>query len=181
MDSFLFSRLFWGSIVILIGLSIILNSFFKINIPFFKIIVSILFIYLGLKMLLGSFGVKRSQESDSTVFGSNEVRVEQLEDRASYEVVFGEQIIDLRNTVLHKGENRIKVAVVFGSSKIIVQNSHNVHVKASVVFSSARFPDGNQSAFGSYEYNKSGDTDVANRIYIDADVVFGSLEVIERP
>ncbi len=46
---FLFSDIFWGIVLILTGVSIILQLVFKINIPVFPIVIAFLLIYAGIR------------------------------------------------------------------------------------------------------------------------------------
>ena len=49
--------IFWGIILILIGLGIVIRVVFNIDFPVFKFLVAIFFIFLGLRMMFGSFGI----------------------------------------------------------------------------------------------------------------------------
>jgi hypothetical protein len=47
----LMSGVFWGSVLILLGLSVIIEHVFHINIPVFKMVFACLLIYLGIRLL----------------------------------------------------------------------------------------------------------------------------------
>jgi len=53
---FLFSGVFWGVVVVVLGLLLILKAM-GVNIPVGKIIFGILFIYIGISMIFWSFDV----------------------------------------------------------------------------------------------------------------------------
>ena len=50
---FLASGVFWGSVIILFGVSIILNAVFGISIPVFRVVLALILIYFGIKILAG--------------------------------------------------------------------------------------------------------------------------------
>ncbi len=172
MDSFVFSKLFWGVIVILIGISFISQAVFKIHIPIGKVVVAIFFIYLGVKMLFGVFG---KGNEHSNFMGESVINVEMLEN-AKYDVVFGSQVIDLTNAVnITEGAN-IECNVVFGSAKIILPRGAQCNIRSSSVFGSVKTP-GNETTFGSSDYRTSGNT--GGMINLRVNAVFGSARVFE--
>ena len=61
--SFLSTAAFWGVIIVLIGLSIILREVFHVNIPFVRIIFGVLLIYWGVKIISNGFYPKIIRQS----------------------------------------------------------------------------------------------------------------------
>lgn len=55
MEAMFASKLFWGALVIIAGILIILGGVFKINIPIFRTLFALFLIYIGVHMLMGSF------------------------------------------------------------------------------------------------------------------------------
>ncbi len=74
---FLASGVFWGSVIILFGISIILNSVFGISIPVFKIVLALILIYFGISILAGkAFNVpKVSTINDKTIDVTSSTKV----------------------------------------------------------------------------------------------------------
>ena len=173
MDSFIFSKLFWGVIIILFGISFIAQAVFKINFPIGKIAIALIFIYIGAKMLFGIFG--KSNES-ATIFSENISNVEVLED-SKYDVVFGSQTIDLSKAVNNGEEANIECNVVFGSAKIIVPKGMNLRIKSSSVFGSIKTPS-NETTFGESEYT-TGSNYSSGILNLRVNAVFGSAKVFE--
>ena len=164
-------------IVILIGLSIIVNDVFKIDFPLFQVIFALIIIYFGVRLLFGSFGLNFSNKTeDSVVFSEASASPASIDLRKEYNVVFGSQDIDLRNLNL-EADTELECNVVFGKQVIILPKSLNVRAKANAVFGNARFPDVHQVALGEMSYNEksspSGPT-----LYIEGNVVFGQLSFI---
>jgi predicted membrane protein len=173
MDSFVFSKVFWGVIIILFGISFIAQAVFKINFPIGRIAVALIFIYIGAKMLFGIFG--KTNES-ATVFSESIANVEVLED-AKYDVVFGSQTINLSNAVASGQGVDIECNVVFGSAKIIIPRGMNVRVKSASVFGSVKTPT-NETSFGESEYT-TGNGSSNGYINLKVNAVFGSARVYE--
>ena len=60
MGCFMFSAVFWGVIVVIVGLSIILRAF-GIKIPVMSVMFGLLFVYIGMSILTGGFGCVKSR------------------------------------------------------------------------------------------------------------------------
>lgn len=179
---FLFSRLFWGSIVILIGLSIILNTIFKINIPLFRIVFALLIIYFGVNMLMGSFKSHRHRESGkaSDVFSSSSIKADPSSLNSEYNVVFGNQVVDL-TAITDGADKTVQLNTVFGSQTVYVNEQTKLRIKASSVFAKVRLPDDHDVNFGDYTYNQEpADTLSAGILFIEANAVFGEIKIYKQ-
>jgi hypothetical protein len=173
--SFIFSGLFWGIIVVLIGLSIILNVATGVKIPLVRIIFGLLLIYWGVSVLIGaSF---RSRHSGATIFSESEIKATQA---GKQDVVFGKGTIDLTGIMLQPGVNRYEVSTVFGASVIRIDPAMPVKVVAGSAFAGVRMPDGGNIAFGETTYRSAGLREDSTYLLVKADVVFGSMEVRDR-
>jgi predicted membrane protein len=172
---FIFSGLFWGIIVVLVGLSIILNVVAGVKIPLFRVIFGLLLIYWGVSLLAGaSF---RFRSSGSTVFGESDVRATET---GKQDVIFGKGTIDLTRVALSEGANRYEVNTVFGSSVVRVDPAVPTKVVVSSAFAGARLPDGNNIAFGEYTWRSPAWREDTARLVVKVAVVFGSAEVRDR-
>jgi predicted membrane protein len=168
--------LFWGLLLVILGLSLIFRIVFNIDFPLFKVFIAFLLIFFGLKMLFGSFRgpTFETRESD-VVFG--EKRFSDPQNNRDYSVVFGKGVFDFRDFDL-KGENqKIKISTVFGASIVKLNKNMPVRVKVEAAFAGADLPNGNSAAFGSTTYT-SPDFDTAKPfLEIKLEVVFGGCEV----
>jgi predicted membrane protein len=172
---FLFSSFFWGAVIILFGLSIILNSVFHIKIPVFSIIIALIFIYLGLKILFGSFGIKTSK--NTVVFSSSELKSTNKSEE--YNIIFGRGSIDLTDINLDEEKIYYEINVVFGKGEVLIDPNIPIVIKVSSVFASAHLPDGNVAAIGNNSYISPAYVKGEKHISVNADVVFGDLNIIE--
>ncbi|HKL08512.1 MAG TPA: LiaF domain-containing protein [Bacteroidales bacterium] len=169
--------LFWGILLILIGLGIVIRVVFNIDFPLIKFIIAFFFIFIGIKILIGNYSFLHTEAGeDTTIFSESKVQG-QDESFKEYNVIFGSTIIDLRDIDLTKGSKEIKINTIFGSSIIKLDEKTAIKVKADAAFASAKLPNGTTAAFGTgYFENESFQKDT-NHIYIKGDVVFGSLEI----
>ena len=171
MESILFSKVFWGAVVVLIGISIIAQAIFKINIPIFKIGVALVLIYIGVRMLTNSFGF-----STSNIMSDQEIVVEHLNEHTSYDVVMGNQKIDLTQMDLSGELYTIECNVVMGASIILLPKRAQVDISSSVVLGSVRDPGGKEFVSGK-DHQMYGDGLSNARIDVKLNVVLGSAEI----
>jgi predicted membrane protein len=168
---------FWGILLILIGLSLIIKVIFHIDIPIFKILVAFFFIYLGLKILLGhSFTPFRNCREENTVIFGERVYL-RPESNKEYNVIFGKAIFDWQHfhpDSLTDQQIDIKINTVFGSSEVILPPDVATTIHASAAFGEARMPNGNTATFGDTSFQRDS-THTGCHINIRADVVFGSF------
>jgi hypothetical protein len=171
---FLFSGLFWGLLLILIGLIVVINVVFKIEIPVARIIFGLLFVYIGLHILFG--GGKKKE--NVTVFAGGDEWTTAVHEQ--YDIIFGQKKIDFSTNInLAQGGMKIKVDTVFGDSKLKIDPKMPVKIIATAVFASVKFPDGTQTAFGEQVYTTPSFKEGANSLQIKVDTIFGSTEIYD--
>jgi hypothetical protein len=171
------SSIFWGIILILIGLSLILKVAFNVDFPFFKFLIALFLIYLGIRVFIGKdFRLFSDANDEHTVIFSQRT-ITSVENGKEYNVIFGNGIFDLRNFQPSAGEEiTVKLNTVFGSSEVLVNDSIPLEVNAHTVFAGSRMPDGNISAFGEAKY-KNGVYGDAPLLKIESNTVFGGFLV----
>jgi len=175
----IYSKIFWGVLIILFGASIIFNAVFKFNFPFFKVFIALIIIFFGFRMLFGSFGIhqKINKSEHSSIFSANKVKLESLDDDVEFNSVFGSQEIDLSNLVVANNSSEIELNAVFGSIKLILPKDVNVKLKANSAFGSVRLPDGEEVNFGDVRKTIDRDLNSDKMISIEVNAVFGSAHI----
>ncbi len=167
--NFLFSGLFWGIIVILIGISIILNSIFHFNIPIFKIIGALFFIYLGISMITGA-SIRRN-DSKFTIFAESNI---QKPVDNEHNTIFGSSKLDLTELKLN---NNFQSNTIFGSTIIYIDPKKPINIIASSAFGEVKMPNKNTVNFGEITYNTKSYKEDNDSIDIKISTVFGSVDV----
>lgn len=170
--NFIFSGLFWGIIIVIIGISIILNSIFNINIPIFKIILALFFIYLGVSMITQESITKDSP--NLTLFSESLDTKKPKEDE--YNTIFGTSKLDLTDL---DTKNSFKSNTIFGTTTIYVNTNKSTKIEASSAFSQIIMPSKDSVNFGSLTY-KTASFDEENYIDIKISAVFASVEIKEK-
>jgi len=165
--------IFWGVFLALIGLLIIIKYTLNLNISIFRVAVAIIFIYLGISLILGQWGIKT--ESD-IIF--REERITSTSLSREYNVVFSRGYIDLSNISPEELNKNIKIATVFSSTTLKLNPNMPVVIDIDCAFGSVKTPDGKTLAFGKSTYNSPEVEGSQNYLKIKADTVFGELNII---
>jgi predicted membrane protein len=158
---FVFSNMFWGILIILIGLSIFLKGL-NIQLPLVKVFIAIVIIMFGVKLLIGgkaSIKVnKHHYRHDSSVYYSGQSK--------EYTMVFASGTIDLSDLPIEAEE--FEVTVVFGSALVVLPDDLNYRISPTSVFGSTALPP--------HKHNPA-----EKSIEIESTAVFGRLEYEFRP
>lgn len=164
-----FGNLFWGVLLVLLGTSIILKGF-GLSIPLVKIFLAILIIMFGVKLLIG--GSKRSK--------LEHVRKYETGKRVEYSSVFASQNIDL--THVKPGDKPIEITCVFGSSIVKIPDGVAFTINPTTVFGATIMPGNKYFGFGD-EHVSLNDAAMGEKVYIEANCIFGRLEfeIVKSP
>lgn len=170
----IFSSMFWGVIIIIIGIVIIINVIFGTRIPIFPLIIGLLLIYLGIKVLTG-ISCRRTERA--TIL--EEKKIEPTSPSGKYDVIFNRSVFDLTKIKLKEGVSKVEINTVFGSSVIKIDPTLPIKIRASSAFGSAHTPDENMVGFGKHTYKSDAlkQTESKDYLLIVLNVVFGSAEV----
>jgi predicted membrane protein len=168
--------LFWGVLLVLIGLAAIFRVIFNVNL--FGVLFAFFLIFIGVSLLVGKPWMFRHQKGDHDMFFEDRKVYEQPRDNSEYNVIFGRSVYDFRNIQFPENEPiRIKLNTIFGNSVVLISKNTAVKIKSDAVFAGASMPDGNSVAFGTIQYATDTFALSLNHLYIEAPVVFGQLQV----
>jgi len=173
MNYGVFSGLFWGVILITAGVLLVIKNLLHLNIPVFKILVGIFFVYLGVSMLAGGFSKKTGSE---IIFSSGTTTADTTE--KNYNVIFGSGVLDFSRLSPSDTVRVYEVNVIFSSAELRMNPAIPYEVKATAVFGSAETPDDKTVSFGSRYSSAAGDSASA-KIIIEANTVFGSMDIVD--
>lgn len=172
------SGLFWGLLLIILGLSLILKVVFHIDFPVVKLLVAFFFIYLGIKILFGNFGVTMFKTGPHDVaFGEGSFK-EVIQPAKEYHVVFGKGNFDFQRIQLpDSGHIEVKVSTVFGGTEILLNSDTPVRIKADAAFSGTQLPNGNSAVFGTVTYESENFDELRPYLLLKTEVVFGGVDI----
>jgi hypothetical protein len=167
--------LFWGLILIAIGLSIILKVLFDISA--FRVVLAIVFVLIGIKILIGKPLIHHEKDDNVIMFGERNYKHVPMHNK-EYNTIFGKTVYDFREVKsLDELHTFLTFNTIFGSTEIYLPDSIPVRIKTDAVFSGAVMPNGNTIAFGTSKYSSSDVMENAQLLEIEAHVVFGGLNI----
>lgn len=164
MNGIFFGGLFWGILISLIGISIVLKYAFHIEFPFVRIFFGIIIILIGFRLILGHTGKSYSK---TRTYAKNQILA------ANNDVVFSSATIDL-SSIEEEKQLPSEISVVFGSAVVIIPDTLNLEVFSTTVFGTTMLPDRTYAGFGEDRYLIQNIPDVkVHRIQVTT--VFGKL------
>lgn len=169
---FLLTGLFFGTLLILWGLSLIVESIFGITIPVLRIGFAVILIYAGLLLIKGMY----EAHNQKTIFFSQESIKADKENSEYYKIAFGQGTVDLSDIQPGDEPKRVQVYTLFGKATLIINPAVPTHIAATSILSGVTFPDKTIVSLGNYTYN-TAPIEQKPQIIIDATAVFSALEV----
>jgi len=161
---FLVSRVFWGLVLVFIGLTLILEAIFPIDVPTTNIILAFILIYIGICI----FTPKSSNiKSNVHIHTKNASRKAQGVEINEYSSVFGNNVIDL--TKYRDKSKPVQINTVFGTSEVLLNEDEHYFFATNTVFGHTILPN-------RYTADNSDNDESKINIYIDT--VFGSTTVL---
>lgn len=175
MMRFLSSGIFWGFIVILFGVVILLKSVFHVNIPFFKIFIGIIIIFFGISIIFNAINSRRN----NTVFGEYNFNFETIE--KEYNIVFSKGVFDFTNFNFsnYNGEF-IKINSAFSKSEIYLSRNFEYEIRADSVFGVVSLPNGESVSFGNIARLENAENSELKRINLHVSSVFGETKILYK-
>jgi hypothetical protein len=172
----LFSGIFWGAMLVILGITVMLNVAFGIRLPIFRVLLALFFFYLGISLLSG-ITLTRTRGKD----GAETRRLEAGKASSHHEVIFGRGVVDLSEITLKEDRiTRVDVSTVFGSSVITVNPAVPTKVVVNSAFASARLPDGSSIAFGETAWTSDSLADCRSYVLVRVSVIFGTTEIVRH-
>ncbi len=179
MENLLFSSMFWGGMLILAGILIVINGVFHTQIPTFRVIAAVVFVVIGIMILNGSFKWSGKVEQNTIIFSSGSMPFSSGTNN-EYNIIFGSGVVQLENLKLDKGNINVKVNTIFGSGTVEISHDIPVKIMANAAFGGVRLPNERFVSFGHDTYQSENLKKDENILFIDANAVFGSLRIISK-
>jgi hypothetical protein len=164
---------FWGVVLIALGVWLIVRRYVPVQVPLGRILVALVFVYLGVRILAHGPWAPPVQTGTTTVFSESTVRGTPGHD--DYNVIFGTSQIDLTGLPAAGGDKEVNV--VFGSATMRVDPRQPVLVRMSAAFGTVEAP-GVTVSFGDREWRSPSYREGAPALRIKANAVFGRLAIV---
>ncbi len=169
--------MFWGIVLIIIGISIVMKALFDISV--FRVIFAVFLILFGIKILVGKSAFNFSTKHTEAIFNDKSYYEFPMND-TEYSTVFGKSIFDFRDAPIPTSKYlKLEFNTVFGDTEIRLPEGLPVKIKASAVFGSAKLPNNNTAVFGETTYVSDHDTTAADFVHIEVNTVFGNTEIFQ--
>jgi len=166
--------IFWGVLLIVVGVWFLLRHTLPVHIPVVRVIVAVIFIYVGIRVLVIHPVVR---DSNTMVFSESTLAYSPTHGR-DYNVIFSSGSVDLSGVALTGGGVSTEVNVVFGNATIRINPQQPVRVSMSSAFGAVEAPSGRSVAFGDTVYTTASYKDGAPALDIHATAVFGRLRIV---
>jgi hypothetical protein len=167
----LIDGIFWGVLLIAVGVWFILRRFFPFRLPVVRLIVAVLFVYVGIRILVRGPFMSRPER-----FFETHQKYAARWDR-DYNIIFGSGDVDLAGVTLGAADVSTHVNVVFGSGVLKINPALPIRIDMSAAFGTVEAPDGRSVSFGDTVYTSASYKDGAPALVVRAAAVFGRLAV----
>ncbi len=172
-------------LIILFGLLMLLRNIFGWNISFFRVLVGVVIVALGISFLTGGmrwfrdgFSSRNGAESQfqgSPASANQDVVFSQRHftatNSAKFAYIFSSGTVDL--TALPPGPHKIEVDAIFSGVTVFVRPGQEIKIQGNAAFGSMRTPSGDGVYFGSIGRGEG-------EAVLEGNAVFGGIEVVER-
>jgi hypothetical protein len=180
--TFFFSGVFWGAILILIGINMILKHVFNIDLPIVRIVFAGIIILFGLQLLLGKPDLLSYSDSKTVIF--HEKSIDQFPENSAdqeFSTVFGRSVISLSSARIPEAMKSLKINTVFGNTELRLDPGMSYSIKTNSAFAGVMLPNGTVSALGSAEYSTPVQKSSKIRhLDIEINAVFAGVFVKEK-
>jgi hypothetical protein len=166
--------IFWGVLLIVVGVWFLVRRYVPFNIPLFRVIIAVIFVYIGIRVLVHGPVI---HDRHTMVFSESSLQWSPSHGR-DYNVLFSSGTVDLTGVELAGSTVRTEVNVVFGNGTLRLNPAMPVRVNMSSVFGTVEAPAGRSIAFGDTVYTTPSYKDGAPALEVHATAVFGRLTIL---
>lgn len=170
MNGLFFGSLFWGLLISLIGLSMVLKHAFNIDLHLVRIFIGLIIILFGIKLIVGFNSKSCIKTFKNTVH---------IGKGSQYDILFSNGTLDL-TTIQDINKFPKEINVVFGNATVFVPDNINLKVASTTVFGSTIMPNRSYAGFGEDVYSLNNIPN-APTVTIVTTTVFGKLELNIMP
>ncbi len=169
----IFDGVFWGIVLIALGVWFLLRRYVPVHIPVFRIIVAVIFVYVGIRVLVQGPVIR---DRNTMVFSESTLPYTP-DNGHDYNVIFSTGTVDLTGATVGSASVHTQVNVVFGSGVLRLDPRVPTHVAMSAAFGSIEAPNRGSVSFGESDYRTPAFKEGAPALEIKATAVFGKLVI----
>lgn len=175
---FLFSAAFWGVIIILFGLAVILKAVFHVDLPIFRILFGVLLIYVGARIIVGGRWFSGPVATgNANVFGSGEMKWDAQS--REYSCIFANSTVNLKDLPADGVASPIRTSTVFGKSMVLLPKNLDATIQIHTAFGSTVLPDGTQAPnFGDTLLRTKPGSTGTPKVRLEVNTVFGQTVLV---
>lgn len=167
--------LIWGTILILLGISLLLKSLFRITIPLVRPFLGCVMIYLGLTIMMDPF--HQTADKRTVIFAkSNLVAQDQVR---TYNTTFGASKVDLTTLQQSSEPQHVTINTVLGATEIILDPALATKITVNAICARAELPDETLVSFGRNIYRSQDTREPQLIVHINA--VLANVSVLFKP
>lgn len=178
--------MFWAVLFISIGMILLLQTIFKIELPIFRILFGIFLIYIGVKFIFGSFGhrvsyfkVDKISTDTQSIFSQNELKAKKADGQINrkYSTVFGSSTLDLRGLTAEELAQEIKVENAFGKTEVLTDATTPIKAQVESGFASVIIRGQKVANFGDSDFQSPDYSSDKPALKLKIEAAFGEVVV----
>ena len=178
--------MFWAVFFIAVGIILLVQHVFKIDLPIIKILFGLFLIYMGVKVLASSFNVKvrgftvdKISTDSKAVFSNSNFKVKGNAGytNESFTSVFGSSVLDMTGLTEEDLKKDYKIENAFGKTTVTTDADTPIIAWVESGFASVEIRDQKISSFGEAEIKTSNYDATKPALKLKIEAAFGSVEV----
>ena len=179
--------MFWAILFLAIGVILLIQTVFKIDLPIVRIAIGLFIMYIGFKIIAGGFGVrvnrfkvdKISTETETVFSNSNDLKVRQNDGglNRKFSTAFGSSTLDLRDLTTEELATEFKIENAFGRTRVLTNPATPIIAQIDSGFASVQVRDQKVGAFGEAELRTPEYKADLPALKLKIEAAFGSVEI----
>lgn len=180
-------KMFWGFFFLAIGILIIIQHVFNIHVPFLKVLFGLFLIYIGTRVIFGSFGVhwnglrlNEIQTSTQAIFSESEFKTYDKNNEnlnSKYTTAFGNSRLNLENLTIEDLKKPLHITNAFGKTYIKTNPNNAIKAQISVGFGSVKIRGQKLGSLGEIDYQSPNYKAETPYLELYIDNAFGEVEI----
>ncbi len=172
---------FWGILIILTGVTLLVRVILNVDFPVLRIIAGSFLILLGIMIISGSSGVWPLKTAENELFFKSSLVKGTDQLSPEYHLVFSHTVFDLTGFDLPDKEKNLKINNIFSGSTVLMDPDLPVNIEVDAMFAGVKMPGRNTPLFGRGVYTSDGFDPEGPHLNISVNIVFGNIVFMHKP